>query len=180
MPGTTHPSDPPAHKEPAAPNTNTVADGPTIPDAMLKAVVAVLKDWPWERRPTWICPMPSRRRSSLIQSLAQQVGAIGKLPVHPALKLAPDGPPADDPPTDPTAGRDPGRPAEATQLTSPAFCRFVMTTWSIPAISSRASTLACLCRFITLASGTNRSTTRKFLGEMVALILSNCRASSRR
>ena len=96
LPGTTHPSDPPAHKEPAAPNTNTVADGPTIPDAMLKAVVAVLKDWPWERRPTWICPMPSRRRSSLIQSLAQQVGAIGKLPVHPALKLAPDGPPADE------------------------------------------------------------------------------------
>ena len=56
-----------------------------LPDGLVPALAAVLKRWPWEARPTWICPMPSRRRDDLIGSVATAIGALGSLPVHPAL-----------------------------------------------------------------------------------------------
>jgi ATP-dependent DNA helicase RecQ len=52
---------------------------------MIRAVGAVLKRWDWAERPTWICPMPSRRRSGVIERLTDGLGQLGKLPVHPAL-----------------------------------------------------------------------------------------------
>ena len=63
-------------------------DEVVVPDQLINALVAVLKEWPWEQRPTWICPMPSRRRSTLIQAVANRLGTLGKLPVHQALRPA--------------------------------------------------------------------------------------------
>ena len=56
-----------------------------LPDELELAVAAVLKGWDWTARPTWICPMPSRRRARLVDTLAHGLGAVGGLPVHPAL-----------------------------------------------------------------------------------------------
>ncbi len=61
------------------------ADQVALPEALLPALAAVLKRWDWESRPTWICPMPSRRRAPLIEALATGLGTLGKLPVHHAL-----------------------------------------------------------------------------------------------
>ncbi|MEZ5377333.1 MAG: RecQ family ATP-dependent DNA helicase [Acidimicrobiales bacterium] len=61
------------------------ADPVDPPDDLIRALAAVLKGWAWEERPTWICPMPSRRRFELIDGVASKLGALGKLPVHRAL-----------------------------------------------------------------------------------------------
>jgi len=52
---------------------------------MVRAVAAVLKRWDWDARPTWICPVPSRRRQALLDRLCSGLGQIGSLPVHGAL-----------------------------------------------------------------------------------------------
>jgi len=52
---------------------------------MVRACAGVLKRWDWSARPTWICPMPSRRSQSLIDAVAEAIGTLGKLPVHRAL-----------------------------------------------------------------------------------------------
>ena len=65
---------------------------PEVPAELVDAIAAVLKRWPWAQRPTWICPVPSRRRSALVGHVADALGALGKLPVHRALVDAdPDG-----------------------------------------------------------------------------------------
>src|SRR5699024_5098894 len=70
-----------------------IADGlagkPLHPD-MVHAVAAVLKRWDWETRPTWICPMPSRRNAALIDQLCDALSQLGKLPVHRALVAVAD------------------------------------------------------------------------------------------
>jgi ATP-dependent DNA helicase RecQ len=58
---------------------------------MIRAVAGVLKRWDWEARPTWICPVPSRRRRGLVERLCSGLGQLGTLPVHPALGRAADG-----------------------------------------------------------------------------------------
>lgn len=58
-----------------------------VGDNVLNACAAVLKRWDWESRPTWICPMPSRRRQPLIDAVANGLGSLGKLPVHRALMM---------------------------------------------------------------------------------------------
>lgn len=62
-------------------NGGTVA----ISDEMLKGCAAVLKRWDWAARPTWICPMPSRRSTAAVDAIADSLGTIGKLPVFRAL-----------------------------------------------------------------------------------------------
>jgi ATP-dependent DNA helicase RecQ len=57
----------------------------TVPPELVSAIAAILKRWPWSSRPTWICPMPSRRRSGLVDAVAEALGQLGKLPVHHAL-----------------------------------------------------------------------------------------------
>jgi len=57
-----------------------------IGDDLISACAGVLKRWDWEERPLWICPMPSRRSSQLIDSVASKLGALGKLPVYDALR----------------------------------------------------------------------------------------------
>lgn len=61
------------------------ADPITIDDDLVRSLAAVLKRWDWDERPTWICPMPSRRRFELIDGVADALGALGRLPVHRAL-----------------------------------------------------------------------------------------------
>ncbi len=61
------------------------ADPVALDDELVRAVAAVLKAWDWDERPTWICPVPSRRRDELVGGLAAALGSLGKLPVHRAL-----------------------------------------------------------------------------------------------
>ena len=56
-----------------------------LPSDLVQAAAAVLKEWDWDERPTWICPMPSRRRHQLVDGVAEALGSLGKLPVHRAL-----------------------------------------------------------------------------------------------
>ena len=58
---------------------------------MIRAVAGVLKRWDWAERPTWICPMPSRRRQGVIDRLCDGLSQLGKLPVHPAIVRVGDG-----------------------------------------------------------------------------------------
>ncbi len=62
-----------------------------VDEELLRAVAAVLKRWGWDERPTWICPVPSRRRPELLEALTEGLGALGKLPVHRALSVSDDG-----------------------------------------------------------------------------------------
>jgi len=58
---------------------------------MVRAVAGVLKRWDWDARPTWICPVPSRRRQGLVDRLCSGLGQLGSLPVHRALVRDGDG-----------------------------------------------------------------------------------------
>ena len=58
---------------------------------VVRAVAGVLKRWDWETRPTWICPVPSRRRQGLVDRLSSGLSQLGRLPVHPALVRDGDG-----------------------------------------------------------------------------------------
>lgn len=51
----------------------------------------VLRRWDWTERPTWICPVPSRRHHEHIDRVAAAIGELGKLPVHRALIRNGDG-----------------------------------------------------------------------------------------
>jgi len=61
-----------------------------VGDDLIAACAGVLKRWGWEDRPTWICPMPSRRAGALIDRVAEMIGTLGKLPVYPVLTAAVD------------------------------------------------------------------------------------------
>ncbi len=63
--------------------------GALVTDEMIDTIAGILKRWDWDERPTWICPMPSRRRSALIDELVERLGRLGKLPVHRALAESP-------------------------------------------------------------------------------------------
>ena len=53
---------------------------------VVSGLVAVLRRWDWGQRPTWICPLPSRRRQALIDAIAAELGRIGSLPIHHAVR----------------------------------------------------------------------------------------------
>ncbi len=61
------------------------ADPISVPADLITSLASVLKTWDWDERPTWIVPMPSRRRAALIDGVAEGLGALGRLPVHRAL-----------------------------------------------------------------------------------------------
>jgi ATP-dependent DNA helicase RecQ len=62
-------------------------DGPAD-DGLLRACVAALRDWPWERRPVAVATVPSRQRAQLVGSVARYLADAGRLrwlgPLHPA------------------------------------------------------------------------------------------------
>ena len=69
------------------------------PAAVLDGLVAVLTRWRsgWGKRPVAVVPMPSLAHGRLNRSLAEHIGAVGKLPVIDALArsgptVAPDAP----------------------------------------------------------------------------------------
>lgn len=58
---------------------------------MVRSIAGILKRWDWPERPTWICPVPSRRRGSVVDDLCVALGSLGTLPVHRALVRVADG-----------------------------------------------------------------------------------------
>lgn len=58
---------------------------------VVNGIVGILRRWDWQQRPGWICPMPSRRNSAVIDAIAHEVGKLGKLPVHSCLLHSGDG-----------------------------------------------------------------------------------------
>lgn len=67
------------------------ADGPVSP-SVLAACVRVLADWGWAERPAAVIAMPSRSRPLLVDSLAQGLASIGRLPYLGELGLIDGGP----------------------------------------------------------------------------------------
>lgn len=63
----------------------SAGDSVELSEDMINAIAGVLKRWDWADRPLWICPVPSRRRSQLIDEVADRLGTLGKLPVYRAL-----------------------------------------------------------------------------------------------
>ena len=56
-----------------------------VPDALVDAAVEVLKGWDWAQRPAGIVWLPSRGRPALVESFAQRIASIGRLPLLGAL-----------------------------------------------------------------------------------------------
>ena len=56
---------------------------------MLNGIVGILRRWDWENRPGWVCAMPSRRHGKVIAAVANEIGRLGKLPVHTCLERDP-------------------------------------------------------------------------------------------
>lgn len=63
-----------------------------VPDQVVRAVVRVLAEWGWQTRPAGIVVVPSRSRPTLVTSLADQLGQIGRLPVLGTLTPVDGGP----------------------------------------------------------------------------------------
>jgi len=65
------------------PRLRTLLDDATpdapVTDELVAAFVDVLKEWDWERRPTSVITVPSRRRPALITSAAERLAQIGRL-----------------------------------------------------------------------------------------------------
>jgi ATP-dependent DNA helicase RecQ len=62
------------------------------PQGLLDAVVSVLRDWGWERRPVAVASVPSRGRPLLVASVAEHLATVGRLPALGALELVDGGP----------------------------------------------------------------------------------------
>ena len=60
-----------------------------VPDNFVSALVEVLRSWDWEKRPGAVVSLPSRRRPSLVGSLATRIAQIGRLPILGTLQLTP-------------------------------------------------------------------------------------------
>jgi ATP-dependent DNA helicase RecQ len=54
-------------------------------ETVVDGLVKVLARWSWERRPEWICVMPSRRHAAAISDVAVRLGELGRLRVHQPL-----------------------------------------------------------------------------------------------
>ena len=63
-----------------------------VPDQLAGAVVRVLSEWDWPRRPDVVVSVPSRRHPQLIASLARGVAQVGQLPYAGALEPVEGGP----------------------------------------------------------------------------------------
>jgi ATP-dependent DNA helicase RecQ len=82
-----------------------------VPDAVVDAAVEVLKGWGWAERPTGVVWLPSRARPALVESFAQRIASIGRLPLLGAL--ADTAPPRY---VDPEDDAEPEQPNSAQRL----------------------------------------------------------------
>ncbi len=94
----------------AVPVPSDPAD-PISPE-MMEAIAGILKRWDWASRPGWICPVPSRRNGPFINALCQEIGRVGKLPVHQALLER------EEQPDHLLSGADPSRTYQSEQANS--------------------------------------------------------------
>ncbi|CAM4040562.1 RecQ family ATP-dependent DNA helicase [Janibacter anophelis] len=69
-----------------------LATNQPVPEAAVRACVRVLAEWGWTTRPVGIVTVPSRSRPTLITSLAEQLGQVGRLPVLGSLEPVDGGP----------------------------------------------------------------------------------------
>ncbi len=67
---------------------DTGADQP-ITDRLMAAVIATLRDWPWEQRPVGVVAMPSLTRPQLVSSTAAAIAERGRLPLLGTLEVDP-------------------------------------------------------------------------------------------
>jgi ATP-dependent DNA helicase RecQ len=72
-----------------------VLDGEApVDDELVRGMAAMLKRWPWERRPVWVTWVPSRSRPDVVPELAGRLGEMGRLAVAAAVtRVADDRPP---------------------------------------------------------------------------------------
>jgi ATP-dependent DNA helicase RecQ len=66
-----------------------------VDDELVRGIAATLKRWNWVGRPTWITCVPSSDagRDALLAEVAARIGALGSLPVVPAVTRRHDAPP---------------------------------------------------------------------------------------
>jgi ATP-dependent DNA helicase RecQ len=64
-----------------------------VPDDVFRAVVAVLKAWDWEQRPSGVVALASRTRPRLVSSLARRLSDVGRLAFVGELPRVGGGPP---------------------------------------------------------------------------------------
>jgi ATP-dependent DNA helicase RecQ len=69
------------------PDEPASADGPP-PDDLVQAIVKILAAWDWADRPASVVALPSRTRPRLVSALAEQIAAIGRLPLAGTLAYA--------------------------------------------------------------------------------------------
>lgn len=77
------------------PRLRSLLDGPDapVPDAVVQACVAVLREWDWVERPTSILAMPPTTHPILLTTLAERLAALGRLHNLGTLRRRPDLPP---------------------------------------------------------------------------------------
>nr|WP_069847855.1 RecQ family ATP-dependent DNA helicase [Actinoalloteichus hymeniacidonis] len=68
------------------------ASDQAAPEDIVTACVTVLAAWDWRQRPVGIVAVGSRRRTRLIRSLAERIGALGRLPVLGEVAVLGDAP----------------------------------------------------------------------------------------
>ncbi|WP_311209358.1 MULTISPECIES: DEAD/DEAH box helicase [unclassified Aeromicrobium] len=63
-----------------------------VPEPLLGACARALRDWPWDQRPVAVVALPSVARPTLVASVAEGLARLGRLPLLPALEVAPGAP----------------------------------------------------------------------------------------
>ncbi|KQP75859.1 recombinase RecQ [Aeromicrobium sp. Leaf289] len=63
-----------------------------VPESLLGACARALRDWPWDQRPVAVVALPSVARPTLVASVAEGLARLGRLPLLPALEVAPGAP----------------------------------------------------------------------------------------
>ncbi|MFV1990488.1 MAG: ATP-dependent DNA helicase RecQ, partial [Acidimicrobiales bacterium] len=61
------------------------SSGDEVPSELLGAILELLDRWSWLSRPTWVCPMPSRRHSAAITTVCDAIASALEIDVHAAL-----------------------------------------------------------------------------------------------
>jgi ATP-dependent DNA helicase RecQ len=69
------------------------ASAAEVPAPVFDAVVKVLAEWGWERRPVGVVALASRTRPVLVDSLARRIASVGRLSYLGALARVGGGPP---------------------------------------------------------------------------------------